>query len=78
MPASMPVPATLAIVCYLLAAALLVRSVARDAASRVWLLPALVGVVLHAVVHARAWQAAGGTATGEATRRRDVGVAGVE
>jgi ABC-type uncharacterized transport system permease subunit len=60
-PIFMSLPATLAIVCYLLGAALLVRSVARNASSRVWLLPALVGVVLHAVVHARAWQAAGGT-----------------
>lgn len=53
--------AFIAVAVYLLAAALLVRSVARESASRAWLLPALAGVVLHAVVHVRAWQAAGGT-----------------
>lgn len=57
----MPTFAFIAIACYLLAAALLVRSVAREQSSRAWLLPALAGVVLHAAVHARAWQAAGGT-----------------
>jgi ABC-type uncharacterized transport system permease subunit len=57
----MPIPAILAIASYLLAAALLVRSVVRNETTRAWLLPALLGVVLHAVVHARAWQAAGGT-----------------
>ena len=56
----MPVSATFAIACYLLAAALLVRSIAREAPSRAWLLPAVAGVVLHAVMHARAWHAAGG------------------
>ncbi len=54
--------AVAAIACYLLAATLLVRSVVRPpGASRLWGVPALAGVVLHALVHARAWQAAGGT-----------------
>jgi ABC-type uncharacterized transport system permease subunit len=57
----MPITTLVAIACYLLAAALLVRSVVREAVSRAWLLPALVGVVLHAATHARAWEAAGGT-----------------
>ncbi len=51
----------IAIVLYLVAAGLLVRNVARDPRpSRVWLLPAVVAVALHTVVHAQAWQAGGG------------------
>lgn len=52
----------IAVVAYLAAAALLVRSVARgSASSRAWLLPAVVAVALHAGVHAQAWQAARST-----------------
>lgn len=51
----------IAVVAYLLAAALLVAQVARGAtATRGWLLPAVAGTVLHAVHHVRDWQGAGG------------------
>ena len=51
----------IAVVSYLVAAGLLVAQVARDARpTRAWLLPAVAGVVLHAVHHARDWQLAGG------------------
>lgn len=48
---------------YLLAAALLVRGVARDDGSgaRGWWFAALPAVVLHAVVHLLAWRSSGGT-----------------
>ncbi len=51
----------IAVVAYLAAAALLVRSVARGSASRAWLVPAFVAVALHAAAHAHAWQATGST-----------------
>lgn len=51
----------IAVALYLIAAGLLVRSVARGPESgRIWLLPAVAAVAIHAAVHVHAWQAAGG------------------
>ncbi|MGH8031142.1 MAG: cytochrome C assembly family protein [Luteimonas sp.] len=52
----------IAILLYLLASGLLVRQVARDArtASRSWLLPALLAMLLHVTAHVLGWREAGG------------------
>ncbi|MFC3549849.1 inner membrane protein YpjD [Lysobacter cavernae] len=52
----------IAVALYLLAAALLIVAVRRDArpASRLWLLPAVTAVALHAGAHLLAWHQAGG------------------
>lgn len=50
----------IAIVLYLVAAALLITGVQRDHVSRSWLPAAAVAVVLHGVVHLLAWRQAGG------------------
>jgi len=52
----------IAAACYLLASGLLVRQVADGAptASRGWLLPGMLGVLLHGAVHVIGWRDAGG------------------
>lgn len=51
----------IAIVLYLVAAALLVTDVQRQRVSRAWLLPASTAVLMHGVAHLLGWNEAGGT-----------------
>ncbi|MCD9028340.1 cytochrome c biogenesis protein CcsA [Luteimonas sp. BDR2-5] len=49
----------IAVLCYLAAAALLVRGVARDTRNALWAVPALAAIVLHATAHLLVWRDVG-------------------
>src|SRR5918993_1474195 len=51
--------ALIAALAYVLSAGLLARGVANDRGGKGWLLPAIVALVLHALVHADTWRGAG-------------------